>query len=77
MTLVVAAALMLAICVAQLVLWQGGYAIWLGRRPGDLRTETRVSWLLHLFSYPVVLAVMAVICDFEAYPSWALGVNRV
>ena len=68
--LVVAAALMLAICLAQLVLWQRGYTVWLGRRPGDLRTESRVSWLLHLFSYPVALAALLAGLGASADAAW-------
>lgn len=69
-TLVVAAALMLAVCVAQLVLWHRGFAVWRGRRPGDLRTESRVSWLLHLFSYPVALAALLAGLGASADAAW-------
>jgi hypothetical protein len=69
-TLVVAAALMLAVCAGQLVLWQRGYAVWRGRRSGDLRTESRVSWLLHLVSYPVVLAALLAGLGASADAAW-------
>lgn len=56
----VAAVLMLALCVTQLVVWRIAMASWRGVRPEDLRTEARVSWIAHLVSYAVaVLALLA------------------
>ena len=62
--LLVAAVLMLAVCAAQLLLWQRAYAVWQGRLGSDLRAESRVSWLLHAFSY--VLALVALLGGLAA-----------
>jgi hypothetical protein len=59
-TALVAAVVMLALCVTQLVIWRIAMASWRGERPEDLRTEARVSWIAHLVSYAVaVLALLA------------------
>ena len=51
----VAAIVMLAICVLQLFVWRIAMASWRGVRPEDLHTEARLSWIAHLVSYPVAL----------------------
>lgn len=56
--LLVAAVVMLAICLGQVVLWRRAYAAWRGRVTTDLRSESRLSWVLHLLSYAAVLVAL-------------------
>ncbi len=46
---------MLVICTVQQLCWLRAMAGWRGRRVGDVTTVTRVSFVLELVSYPVVL----------------------
>lgn len=57
-TVVTSAVLMLLLCAGQVLLWRRAYASWRGLRPSSLRTQTRLSWVLHLVSYPVALAAL-------------------
>lgn len=67
---VVAAALMLATCVAQVLLWRRAYAVWRGTRDDDLHTETQVSWALHLGSYAVALTALLSGMSASAASAW-------
>jgi hypothetical protein len=65
------AAALLAICLVQLIGWMRAMAIWRGERAGDLRSLTRISWIVHAASYPVlVLALWACIAG-SAAASWS------
>lgn len=46
---------MLAICTVQHLSWLRALSTWCGERGGDVITVTRVSFILQLVSYPVVL----------------------
>ncbi len=52
------AVLMLAICISQVLVWRRAMASWRGVRIQDLRGEARLSWIVHLISYAVVLVGM-------------------
>jgi hypothetical protein len=54
----ISAVLMLAICVIQVLIWRRAMASWRGTRIQDLRGEARLSWIVHLISYAVVLVGM-------------------
>jgi small-conductance mechanosensitive channel len=70
-TALVCAAAMLAICVVQLVFWIQAMAIWRGERSGDLRPLTRLSWMLHVVSYAVVLLALWACIAASAAASWS------
>lgn len=57
-TALVSAIVMLAICLTQLVVWRIAMASWRGLRPEDLHAEARLSWIVHLISYPVALVAL-------------------
>lgn len=70
-TALICAIALLGICVVQLVGWMRAMAIWRGERDGDLRTLTRVSWIVHASSYAaLVLALWACIAG-SAAASWS------
>jgi hypothetical protein len=52
------AVLMFAICLIQVLVWRRAMASWRGTRIQDLYGESRLSWIVHLISYAVVLAGM-------------------
>jgi hypothetical protein len=54
----ISAALMLIICVIQVVVWRRAMASWSGRRLHDLHREAGISWIVHLVSYAVALAAL-------------------
>ncbi len=56
--LLASAVAMLALCVAQLVVWRRAYAQWNQGRAPQLTAAGRVSWTVHLASYVVVLAAL-------------------
>ena len=58
MVLLASAVAMLALCVAQLVVWRRAYAQWNQGRAPQLTAAGRVSWTVHLASYVVVLAAL-------------------
>ncbi|HYP44896.1 MAG TPA: hypothetical protein VEQ66_06830 [Propionibacteriaceae bacterium] len=49
---------MLALCVLQLICWSRAMKSWRGEQSFDLSWLTRVSWVVHLLSYPVVLMAL-------------------
>ena len=69
-TALVAAVLMLALCVIQLVVWRIAMASWRGIRPEDLHTEARLSWIAHLVSYPVALVGLFASMAGSAAAGW-------
>jgi hypothetical protein len=69
-TALVAAIVMLAICVLQLVVWRIAMASWRGVRPEDLHTEARLSWIAHLVSYPVALVALLAGMAGSASAGW-------
>jgi hypothetical protein len=66
----VSAALMLAICVIQVVVWRRAMASWLGKRAHALRVETQLSWIAHLASYAVALAALFTTMAGSAAAGW-------
>jgi hypothetical protein len=64
------AALMLAICVIQVVVWRRAMASWLGKRLQDLRAEKRLSWIAHLASYAVTLVALFTTMAGSAAAGW-------
>jgi hypothetical protein len=54
-TATVVSVALLAICVFQLVAWRRAFAQWRGERVSRLAPLVRISWILHLVSYPVVI----------------------
>ena len=66
----VSAALMLAICVIQVVVWRRAMASWLGKRVQDLHAEKRLSWIAHLVSYAVTLAALFTTMAGSAAAGW-------
>ena len=67
----VSAALMLAICVIQVVVWRRAMASWSGRRVQDLRAEKSLSWIVHLVSYAVALAALFTCMAGSAAAAWS------
>lgn len=67
----VSAALMLAICVIQVVVWRRAMASWLGERAPDLHRETQLSWIAHLVSYVVALAALFTTMEGSAAAGWS------
>jgi hypothetical protein len=66
----VSAALMLAICLIQVVVWRRAMASWSGRRPHDLYGEARLSWIVHLLSYAVALAALFTCMEGSDAAGW-------
>jgi hypothetical protein len=66
----VCAVLMLAICVIQLLVWRRAMASWRGIRMQDLRAEARLSWIVHLISYAVVLVALWACIAGSADAGW-------
>lgn len=69
-TALVAAVVVLALCVTQLVVWRIAMASWRGVRPEDLRTEARVSWIAHLVSYAVAVVALVACMAGSAAAGW-------
>lgn len=69
----VAAVVMLAVCVVQVTVWRRAMASWRGLRLQDLHAEARLSWVAHLASYPVVLIVLLGSIAGSAYATWSAG----
>jgi hypothetical protein len=67
----VSAALMLAVCVMQVVVWRRAMASWRGERAQDLRGEKQLSWIAHLVSYAVVLGALFTTMAGSAAAGWA------
>ena len=67
------AALMLTICVIQVVVWRRAMASWLGKRAQDLRVEKQLSWIAHLASYAVALAALFTTMMGSAAAGWSSG----
>ena len=66
----VAAVLVLALAVTQLVIWRTAMASWRGQRPEDLHTEARVSWIAHLASYAVAVLALLACMTASAAAGW-------
>jgi hypothetical protein len=66
----VSAALMLIICVVQVLVWRRALASWSGRRVHDLHGEARLSWIVHLVSYAVALAALFTCMEGSAGAGW-------
>jgi hypothetical protein len=66
----VSAALMLIICVVQVLVWRRALASWSGRRIHDLHGEARLSWIVHLVSYAVALAALFTCMEGSAGAGW-------
>jgi hypothetical protein len=66
----VSAALMLIICVIQVVVWRRAMASWSGRRVHDLHGEARLSWIVHLLSYAVALAALFTCMEGSDAAGW-------
>jgi hypothetical protein len=66
----VSAALMLIICVIQVLLWRRAMASWSGRRVHDLHSAARISWIVHLLSYAVALAALFTCMEGSAGAGW-------
>jgi hypothetical protein len=69
-TALVAAIVMLALCVIQLLVWRIAMASWRGDRPEDLNAEARLSWIAHLVSYPVALVALLAGMAGSAAAGW-------
>jgi hypothetical protein len=54
----IAAVAMLAICVVQVLVWRRAMASWRGTRVQDLHGEARLSRIVHLVSYAIVLVAL-------------------
>jgi len=67
----ITAGLMFAICAVQALVWRRAMASWRGIRIQDLRGEARLSWIIHLISYPVVLLGMWACIAGAADAGWA------
>jgi hypothetical protein len=67
----VAAALMLGVTVLQLVVWRRAMASWRGERAHDLHRAARLSWVAHLVSYGLALAVLLAGMEGSAYAGWS------
>ena len=67
----ISAALMLAICVIQVVVWRRAMASWLGKRIQDLQGERRLSWIAHLASYAAALAALLTCMAGSAAAGWS------
>ena len=70
-TALVAALVMLAIAVIQLMAWRRAFASWWGERPQDLHGEARLSWVAHLVSYLVVLVTLLAAMAGSADATWS------
>ena len=66
----VAAVLMLAVCVIQLAVWRRAMASWRGQRLQDLHAEARLSWFAHLASYLVALLGLLACMAASAEAGW-------
>jgi hypothetical protein len=66
----VCAVLMLAICVIQVLVWRRAMASWRGIRMQDLRAEARLSWIVHVISYAVVLVALWACIAGSADAGW-------
>jgi hypothetical protein len=66
----VCAVLMLAICVIQVLVWRRAMDSWRGVRMQDLRAEARLSWIVHLISYAVVLVALWACIAGSADAGW-------
>lgn len=58
--LVCCSAAMTVLCLVQHLSWRRAAQVWHGRRDDDLGAVVAVSWVLHLVSYPLVLAISVV-----------------
>jgi hypothetical protein len=67
----VSSALMLVICVIQVVVWRRAMASWLGKRVQDLQGEKQLSWIAHLASYAVALAALFTCMGGSAAAGWS------
>ena len=67
----ITAVLVFAICVLQVVVWRRAMASWRGIRIQDLRGEARLSWIIHLVSYAVVLVGMWACIAGAADAGWS------
>lgn len=82
-TSLVAAVLMLAICVIQIQVWRRAMASWRGQLIQDLHGEARLSWIAHVISYPVALVALFGCMTASADAGWSstaavlLGVGLV
>jgi len=65
------AVVMLAIAVIQLMAWRRAFASWSGERPQDLHGEARLSWVVHLVSYLVVLITLLAAMAGSADATWS------
>ena len=66
----VAAVLMLAVCVIQLAVWRRAMASWRGQRLQDLHAEARLSWFAHLASYLAALLGLLACMAASAEAGW-------
>jgi hypothetical protein len=66
----VAAVLMLAICLIQVAVWRRAMASWRGQRLQDLHAEARLSWFAHLASYLVALLGLLACMAASAEAGW-------
>lgn len=67
----ISAALMLIICVIQVVVWRRAMASWIGKHLHDLHREKRLSWIVHLASYAVALAALFTSMAGSAAAGWS------
>lgn len=70
-TAAVCAGLLLAICGYQLWAWRQAMLVWRGERHRDLRPLARISWILHLSSYAVVVVALWASIAGSAAASWS------
>ena len=69
-TALVAALVMLAICVIQVAVWRRAMASWRGIRPEDLHAEKRLSWIAHASSYLAAVVGLLACMAGSASAGW-------
>ena len=67
----ITAVLTFVICVLQVAVWRRAMASWRGIRIQDLRGEARLSWIIHVVSYAVVLVGMWACIAGAADAGWS------
>ncbi len=73
----VAAVLMLAICVIQVAVWRRAMASWRGQRLQDLHAEARLSWYAHLVSYAAALLGLLACMAASAEAGWTAAAAQL
>ncbi len=77
----VAAVVLSGCCLAQLLIWRRAFGAWRADRVFGADAAVRASWLVHVVSYPVLLAALYLFIEASLLggmvdaPGYALGVG--